>query len=62
MTMCWTYLARAGINKEQVARGGYLIRTTLDPKVQASVKQAIDKVASPTLGRGRQRDERDQAR
>ena len=43
------FLARAGINKEQVARGGYLIRTTLDPKVQASVKQAIDKVASPTL-------------
>src|SRR5271166_2128091 len=43
------YLARAGISKEQVARGGYLIRTTLDPKVQASVKQAIDKVASPTL-------------
>jgi membrane peptidoglycan carboxypeptidase len=43
------YLARAGIDKEQVARGGYLIRTTLDPKVQASVKTAIDKVASPTL-------------
>ncbi|MBV9089598.1 MAG: transglycosylase/D,D-transpeptidase PonA2 [Mycobacteriaceae bacterium] len=43
------YLARAGISKDQVARGGYLIRTTLDPKVQASVKQAIDKVASPTL-------------
>ena len=43
------FLARAGINKEQVARGGYLIRTTLDPKVQASVKQAIDKIASPTL-------------
>jgi membrane peptidoglycan carboxypeptidase len=43
------YLARAGISKEQVARDGYLIRTTLDPKVQASVKQAIDKVASPTL-------------
>ena len=43
------FLARAGINKEQVARGGYLIRTTLDPMVQASVKQAIDKVASPTL-------------
>ena len=43
------FLARAGINKEQVARGGYLIRTTLDPRVQASVKQAIDKVASPTL-------------
>jgi membrane peptidoglycan carboxypeptidase len=43
------YLARAGISKDQVARAGYLIRTTLDPKVQASVKQAIDDVASPTL-------------
>jgi membrane peptidoglycan carboxypeptidase len=43
------YLARAGISREQVARGGYLIRTTLDPKVQTSVKHAIDKLASPTL-------------
>ncbi|HWT47340.1 MAG TPA: transglycosylase/D,D-transpeptidase PonA2 [Mycobacterium sp.] len=43
------YLARAGISREQVARGGYLIRTTLDPKVQTSVKQAIDKLASPAL-------------
>lgn len=43
------YLAHAGINKDQVARGGYLIRTTLDPAVQASVKRSIDKVASPTL-------------
>jgi membrane peptidoglycan carboxypeptidase len=43
------YLARAGISREQVARGGYLIRTTLDPKVQASVKRAIDKFASPSL-------------
>jgi membrane peptidoglycan carboxypeptidase len=43
------YLSRAGISKEQVARGGYLIRTTLDPKVQFSVKSAIDKIASPTL-------------
>ncbi|PEG37383.1 penicillin-binding protein, partial [Mycolicibacterium agri] len=43
------FLARAGINKDQVARGGYLIRTTLDPKVQASVKRAIDKIASPNL-------------
>jgi membrane peptidoglycan carboxypeptidase len=43
------YLARAGISKEQVARGGYLIRTTLDPKVQDSVKQAIDGIASPKL-------------
>src|SRR5579875_205848 len=43
------YLARAGISKEQIARGGYLIRTTLDPEVQSSVKQAIDSIASPDL-------------
>ncbi len=43
------YLARAGISKEQLARGGYLIRTTLDPDVQAPVKQAIDSIASPDL-------------
>ena len=43
------YLARAGISEEEVARGGYLIRTTLDPKVQDSVKSAVDKFASPTL-------------
>ena len=43
------YLARAGISKEQLARGGYLIRTNLDPDVQAPVKQAIDGIASPDL-------------
>ncbi|HYB36371.1 MAG TPA: transglycosylase/D,D-transpeptidase PonA2 [Mycobacterium sp.] len=43
------YLARAGISKEQVARGGYTIRTTLDPDVQNPVKQAIDSYASPDL-------------
>src|SRR6202011_1775184 len=43
------YLARAGISKEQVARGGYLIRTTIDPKVQDAVKRAIDDIARPTL-------------
>ncbi|MDX1887122.1 transglycosylase/D,D-transpeptidase PonA2 [Mycolicibacterium sp. 120270] len=43
------YLASVGISREQVARGGYLIRTTLDPKVQSSVKTAIDGIASPTL-------------
>lgn len=43
------YLSRAGISKEQVARGGYLIRTTLDPDVQAPVKQAIDNFASPSV-------------
>ncbi len=43
------YLARAGISKEQVARGGYLIKTTLDPDVQGPVKSAIDGIASPDL-------------
>ena len=43
------YLARAGISKEQVSRGGYLIRTTLDPDVQGPVKSAIDGIASPDL-------------
>ena len=44
------YLARAGISKEQVAKGGYLIKTTLDPDVQAPpVKSAIDGIASPDL-------------
>ena len=43
------YLARAGISKEQVARGGYLIKTTLDPDVQIPVKAAINDIASPDL-------------
>ncbi len=43
------YLARAGLSKDDVARNGYLIRTTLDPRVQNSVKKAIDTVASPQL-------------
>ncbi len=43
------YLARAGISKDQVAKGGYLIRTTLDPDIQAPVKSAIDNSAAPDL-------------
>lgn len=39
------YLARAGLTVKDVARNGYLIRTTLDPKVQDSVKAAIHKYA-----------------
>lgn len=39
------YLARAGISKEQVAKGGYLIRTTLDPDVQANIKSAVNQYA-----------------
>ncbi|MGB3356995.1 MAG: transglycosylase domain-containing protein, partial [Mycobacterium sp.] len=42
------YLARAGLSNEDLARNGYLIRTTLDPKVQDSVKNAIDEFADPT--------------
>ncbi len=43
------YLARAGLSKEQVARGGYLIKTTLDPDVQGTVKSAINGIASPDI-------------
>jgi len=43
------YLARAGISKEQVAKGGYLIKTTLDPDVQNTVKSSIDSIAAPDL-------------
>jgi membrane peptidoglycan carboxypeptidase len=43
------YLARAGISKDQVARGGYLIKTTLDPDVQIPVKAAVNEIASPDL-------------
>lgn len=43
------YLARAGISKEQVAKGGYLIKTTLDPDVQAAVKSSVDGIAPPDL-------------
>ncbi|MGE2834091.1 transglycosylase/D,D-transpeptidase PonA2 [Mycobacterium sp. SMC-4] len=42
------YLARAGLSPQDVARNGYLIRTTLEPKVQRSVKSSIDKVADPS--------------
>lgn len=41
------YLAQAGLTMEDVARNGYLIRTTLDPKVQDSVKAALEKYADP---------------
>ncbi|WP_070379858.1 penicillin-binding protein [Rhodococcus sp. WMMA185] len=43
------YLASAGISREQVDKGGYLIKTTLDPEVQSSTKAALDSKASPTL-------------
>jgi len=43
------YLADAGISPDQVNKGGYTIRTTLDPKVQASAKAATNKYAPADL-------------
>ena len=43
------YLANAGISREQVEKGGYLIKTTLDPKVQNSAHSALTATASPTV-------------
>lgn len=43
------YLANAGISKDQINRGGYLIKTTLDPAVQASTRSALTTFANPNL-------------
>ena len=43
------YLTRAGLSKEQVAKGGFLIKTTLDPDVQDEVKKSVDSIAAPDL-------------
>lgn len=43
------YLAEAGISKEQIDKGGYLIKTTLDPALQDSVKRAVTEAADPNL-------------
>ncbi len=43
------YLQNAGLSREQLERGGYLIRTTLDPAVQGSVKSAVSTYADPKL-------------
>nr|WP_307851853.1 transglycosylase domain-containing protein [Williamsia sp. CHRR-6] len=43
------FLAENGINRDAVLRGGYTIRTTLDPQVQASTKAAVQAVAPPDL-------------
>ena len=61
-TTCWTTWRARASARSRSPRGGYLIRTTLDPDVQASVKSAIDKHRQPRPRRRRQRDERDQAR
>ncbi len=56
------YLARAGVSKEQVARGGYLIRTTLEPEGAGFGQVGDRQDRQPDARRCRQRDERDQAR
>ncbi|MFF0489470.1 penicillin-binding protein [Nocardia sp. NPDC004068] len=43
------YLQNAGISKDQIDKGGYLIRTTLDPGVQNSIKASVDSVTNPHL-------------
>lgn len=43
------YLADAGISREQIDKGGYLIRTTLDPAVQNSTKAALVSNTNPGL-------------
>lgn len=41
------YLADNGIPRAQVMRGGYLIRTTLNPEVQAAASRAVKAQTSP---------------
>ncbi|MCL2536272.1 MAG: penicillin-binding protein, partial [Nocardiaceae bacterium] len=43
------YLAASGLSKDQINRGGYTIKTTLDPTVQTSVKSALVANANPKL-------------
>lgn len=43
------YLANSGISRDQIEKGGYLIRTTLDPAVQDSVKASVSQNADPNL-------------
>ncbi|MBA4025100.1 MAG: carboxypeptidase/penicillin-binding protein 1A [Gordonia sp.] len=43
------FLAENGISRDQIARGGYLIRTTLDPQVQEATHNAVRTYASPDL-------------
>ncbi|MGW6378517.1 penicillin-binding protein [Rhodococcus sp. NPDC055112] len=43
------YLANSGISREQVNKGGYLIKTTLDPVLQNSVHSALTTTANPKV-------------
>ncbi|WP_245645847.1 transglycosylase domain-containing protein [Pseudonocardia acaciae] len=41
------YLTKAGFTADQLNRGGYTIRTTLDPKAMAELKAAVDAEVPP---------------
>ncbi|KAA0025030.1 penicillin-binding protein [Antrihabitans cavernicola] len=43
------YLVNAGISREQIDKGGYLIKTTLDPAVQNSTHSAVVSNTNPNL-------------
>ncbi|MFM9376957.1 penicillin-binding protein [Gordonia sp. VNK21] len=43
------FLAENGISRSAVARGGYTIRTTLDPQVQGNAQRAAQAQASPDV-------------
>lgn len=42
------YLDKKGIPKDEITKGGYTIRTTLDPKAQESAEKAARSKVSPT--------------
>jgi membrane peptidoglycan carboxypeptidase len=42
------YLQQAGFTPDQLATGGYTIKTTLDPRVSQAAKNAVDANVSPT--------------
>lgn len=43
------YLNNAGISRDQMEKGGYLIRTTLDPAVQDQVRDSLAANTNPNL-------------
>ncbi|MEU6582617.1 transglycosylase domain-containing protein [Nocardia sp. NPDC046763] len=43
------YLNNAGISRDQLEKGGYLIHTTLDPAVQDQVRDSLAANTNPTL-------------
>jgi len=47
------YLADAGISPDEVNKGGYTIKTTLDPKVQATTYPEVPRPARPAPRAGR---------